>query len=58
MYYVSMTQPMKVITIRVPSELHAAVMQAAKEDRRSMTSYLQLLLERHIADLKAGELHE
>ena len=57
MYYVSMTQPMKVITIRVPPELHAAVMAAAREDRRSMTTYLQLLLEQHIADLEAV-LHE
>jgi predicted HicB family RNase H-like nuclease len=57
MYYVSMTQPMKVITIRVPPELHAAVMAAAREDRRSMTTYLQLLLEQHI-NLEASELHE
>jgi hypothetical protein len=60
MYYVSMTRKnMKVITMRVPSELHAAVMQAAEEDRRSMTAYLQLLLERHFAELKASDqLHE
>jgi hypothetical protein len=60
MYYVSMTQKdMKVITVRVPSDIHAAVMAAAKEDRRSMTAYLQLLLEQHLADLKADDLlHE
>jgi hypothetical protein len=60
MYYVSMTRKdMKVITMRVPSELHTAVMQAAKEDRRSMTAYLQILLERHFTELKASDqLHE
>jgi predicted HicB family RNase H-like nuclease len=60
MYYVSMTRKdMKVITVRVPSEIHAKVLAAAKEDRRSITAYLQIVIEEHLAVLAAGDqLHE
>jgi predicted HicB family RNase H-like nuclease len=59
MYYVSMTEHMKVITVRVPSEIHAAVLAAAKKDRRSITAYLQIVIEEHLAVLKECDLlHE
>jgi predicted HicB family RNase H-like nuclease len=60
MYYVSMTRKdMKVITVRVPSEIHAAVLAAAHQDRRSITAYLQIVIEEHLAVLKEGDtLHE
>jgi predicted HicB family RNase H-like nuclease len=60
MYYVSMTRKdMKVITVRVPVEIHAAVLAAAHQDRRSITAYLQIVIEEHLAVLKEGDLlHE
>jgi len=49
MYYASMTEHMKVITIRVPESLHSKVHEDSREERRSMTAYIRVVLEAHFA---------
>jgi hypothetical protein len=44
-----------VVQSRVSRKVHDRLMQLAKSDRRSMASYVALLLERHVeVDVPAG----
>ena len=38
----------KTISIRVTAELHAKIAAKAKEDKRSVSQWLQILLETHV----------
>jgi hypothetical protein len=42
---------MKHATLRLPDELHSALVQAAKQDKRSLHAEILWLLERGVADL-------
>jgi hypothetical protein len=56
---VNTTAPMRIksapINLRVKPELKAALLELAKADRRSLSSYLEILLEEHVARTKSGK---
>jgi predicted HicB family RNase H-like nuclease len=46
------------LNIRIPAELHQQLAELAKEDRRSMTQLVIMMLEKQLASQALSELKE